>query len=251
MLIEIPADVIGEIMHRCDMWTSFQIAVTCRLSLATFKHKLTTLVQQGFGDFARIMSSTRLQRGFAQILLDNYFSKITIYDLNARLSDELNNTVIEQYIKNFTNINNISRFGSNDQLFQPKSGEINVNVLLNVKLSPMYAYINIPVISRLLFDLLNSGHVSIVAAVVYLQKWNVEYLRKVIYGIYSTKTTHWLHPDVTDAPLADVYMCKECIYGNMGRYDPALSDIIANLGYQKYSYPYHIAYAYKYINYWV
>jgi hypothetical protein len=238
----LPVEINDEIYKQCDIYTSFQLACTCQQQMMLFKYKLQRLAKRGFGDLGKAIAGVKLPHGFAGLIYDNYLASITTYD--SRLSSQVNADIMRGYRERFAAINNL--FGT----VRLPQYEINVDVLLNAKLSINYAYINRTAITRILFNLFNNGNTATVAAIIYLQRWNSEYLRKVVYGICLGKSLWWRHRDVVDSSSDDGHSCEMCRYGNFNYYDPVKADEIAKLGKYATYYPTHIAYAYKYLNYW-
>ncbi|QJX72826.1 hypothetical protein F-VV57_0064 [Faustovirus] len=238
-------EILDQIMGYCDMWSSYQLACTGRTWMAIFCTKLEYCARGEHMRLAQVLNNAKLPTGFAHVLANHYFKNLTAPPM-VPVSN------ITYLVDNFITINNLrAMLSSNDEC-------VDSTTLLNVKLSPEYKERNIGAIARILFHLLTSGHVAKVAAIVYLQRFTPDYARRVIFGIHCPKVMFWLHPSCHNYTMMDTMLdtnielkhaCNECMYGNFNYYNTALADKLQELC-DVDSLDYHIAYAYKYINYW-
>ncbi|AMP44384.1 hypothetical protein PRJ_Dakar_00433 [Faustovirus] len=242
------------IMGYLDMWSSYQLACTNVGWMAIFTAKLEHKARAGFTGFAQIIYGAKLPTGFAKILLMHYFRNIKSIDSRPDYSTYMSFATIEHVIGNFMTINGLKNTAL-DKTISGQGDGVNSHVMLNVKLSDEYKETHAMDISRYIFCLLNAGQVSMVAAIVYLQRFTPEYITRIIYGLFREKVLFWLHPDVAPAPInatiddANIHICRECMYGNFNHYDARLADKLA-ASRDTDCLDHHIAYAYKYINYW-
>ncbi|QJX72316.1 hypothetical protein F-S17_0050 [Faustovirus] len=257
-------EILDQIMDYCDMWSSYQLACTGRTWMAIFCTKLEYCARGEHMRLAQVLNNAKLPTGFAHVLANHYFKNLTAPPM-VPVSN------ITYLVDNFITINNLRATGApigervdstlmgiNPYSIPTKLEEPLSTTLLNVKLSPEYKEQNIGAIARVLFHLLTSGHVAKVAAIVYLQRFTQDYTRRVIFGIHCPKVMFWLHPSCHNYTMMDTMLdtnielkhaCNECMYGNFNYYNTALADKLQELC-DVDSLDYHIAYAYKYINYW-
>jgi hypothetical protein len=238
-------ELLDTIFSYCDMWSSFQLACTNTTLMEIFKYKLEQLARHGFNGLAQVIYGTKLPIGFAKILLVHYFKNIKNINSRSDYSQYMSFTTIEHVINNFMTINGLKDI--------TLSNNIDLITMLNVKMSQDYKERNIAAISRLIFQLMNAGQVSSVSAIIYLQKFTPDFINRSVFGIFREKVMFWLHPDFYNKNIpkkVPKHTCKECMYGNFNYYDLELGRKLPELSCDIDCLDHHIAYAYKYINYW-